>query len=101
MNRQRMVDALNSLEVIDYSASGGELEYVTAENSDENRNILLQAGFTERDLDEATCHDELDDIDLTHLAVNRAHIYCWTKDDGFIEEDAFNERKKEWGELDE
>lgn len=72
MNSQTMIDALNSLEVTEWCGSGGELEYVMAENNEGNRKILLEAGFTKEQLSEAT--DGLDEeIDLVTLAVNYAN----------------------------
>jgi hypothetical protein len=88
--RQRMIEALNSLEVVDWSASCGELEYVLAESTEENVKTLLEAGFTQEMIDESRDHQEDNDIDLTYLAANYANIYCWHKDRGFIEEDEWN-----------
>lgn len=88
--RQRMIEALNSLEVVDWSASCGELEYVIADKTDENVRTLLEAGFSKEMIDEAS--DSFDEeIDLIYLAVNFANIYCWHKDRGFVEEDELNE----------
>lgn len=89
--RQRMIDALNSLDVTDWSASCGELEYVLAAGTAENIQTLLNAGFTQEMIDEAQDGLPGNDIDLTLLAVNYANIYCWHKDRGFIEEDELNE----------
>lgn len=82
-----MIEALNSLEVTDWSAFLGELEYVLAEATKENINTLLEAGFTQKMIDEARGFDDKNDIDLTYLAVNFADVYCWHKDIGFCEED--------------
>lgn len=89
--RQRMKDALNSLEVVEWSSSCGELEYVLAAGTEENIKMLLEAGFTQEMIDEAQDGLPDNDIDLTYLAVNYAGIYCWHKDRGFIEEDELNE----------
>jgi len=92
--RAKKIKALNSLEVTEWSASSGELEYVVVENSRENRKILLEAGFTKEQLSEAT--DGLDEeIDLVTLAVNYANIYCWIKGRGFVEEDVYNEWERQ------
>lgn len=92
--RQRMIDALNSLEFVDWSASCGELEYVLAESTEENIKTLLEAGFTQEMIDESRDHQEDNDIDLTYLAVNYANIYCRHKDRGFIEEDELNDKEQ-------
>jgi len=89
--RQRRIDALNSLEVKEWSASLGALEYVLAAGTKENVKTLLEGGFTQEMIDEARDFDEDNDIDLTYLAVNFADIYCWHKDIGFCEEDELNE----------
>jgi len=89
--RQRMIEALNSLEVVDWSASCGELEYVLAAPTEENIKTLLEAGFTHEMINEAQDGFPDNDIDLAYLAVNYARIYCWHKDRGFIEEDELNE----------
>ena len=93
MNKQ-MVGALNSLTVVDWSASCGELEYVLAANTEENRKVLLESGFTAEQLAEATDGLDENDIDLTCLAVNYAGVFCWTKTMGFVSEDEYNEWRK-------
>lgn len=85
-----MIEALNSLEVTDWSASWGELEYVLAEATKENINTLLEAGFTQKMIYEARDFDDKNDIDLTYLAVNFADVYCWHEKIGFCEEDELN-----------
>ena len=88
--RQRRIEALNSLEVTEWSASCGELEYVLAAATEENIKTLLDAGFTKEMIVEAQGGFPDNDIDLTLLAVNYADVYCWHKDKGFIEEDEWN-----------
>lgn len=88
--RDGMVKALNSLKIVDFSASGGELEYVLAENSKENKKVLMEAGFAENDIQQAMDHQDDNNIDLTYLAVNIANIYCWIKGKGFVEESDYN-----------
>jgi len=84
--KQAMIDALNSLEVVDWSSSCGELEYVVAANTEENRKVLLDAGFTAEQIDEATDGGETD-IDLTLLAMYYTDAVWWSPKDGFrIEE---------------
>mgnify|MGYP001385376870 CR=1 FL=1 len=88
--RQCMIDALNSLEINEWSASCGELEYVLAEGTEENVQTLLEGGFKKEMVLEAQGGFPDNDIDLTHLAFNYAGIYCWHKDIGFCEEDEWN-----------
>lgn len=80
--KQTMIDALNSLEVIDWSSSCGELEYVIAANTGENVKVLLDAGFTEEQINEATDGGETD-IDLTVLAMYYTDAVWWSPEDGF------------------
>ncbi|GIQ61508.1 hypothetical protein PACILC2_00760 [Paenibacillus cisolokensis] len=93
MNK-KMVDALNSLTVVDWSASCGELEYVLAANTEENRRVLLESGFTAEQLAEATDGLDENDIDLAYLAVNYAGVFCWIKTKGFVSEDEYDEWRK-------
>lgn len=73
---------LNSLEVIDWSSAFGELEYVLTKNVDETRSKLLEAGFTLEQILEA-CDDDLEEIDLSHLAFNYTEAKCWSLRNGF------------------
>ncbi len=80
------IDALNSLSITDYSCGGGELEYVLADNNEANRTVLLNAGFTEEQIKEAS--DDTDsDIDLSYLAFNYTKANWWKVDGGFGIED--------------
>lgn len=77
------IEALNKLEVIETSFSCGELEYVLAEKSEGNVKLLLDAGFTKEEIEEATGNDELD-IDLSTLALNFTEATNWSKAKGFF-----------------
>lgn len=89
--KQRMKEALNSLEVIDWSSSCGELEYVLAAGTEENIQTLLEAGFTKEMIDEAQGWYPDNGIDLTFLAVNYVGLCCWHEDFGFCDEDEFDD----------
>lgn len=76
------IAALNELEVVDYSCSGGECEYVSAENNEENRNKLIGSGFTKEQIKEANDGNDLE-IDLAVLAFNYTVANCWHVKGGF------------------
>lgn len=76
------VEALNALEVIESSFGLGELEYVLAANTPENKEIMLSAGFTAEEIAHANDGDE-SDIDLSTLAFNYSDANCWSKEHGF------------------
>ncbi|UED70751.1 hypothetical protein [Brevibacillus sp. HD3.3A] len=61
------LELINSIDVIEDSASCGELEYVLVANTPENREKLLQTGVTQQEIDEAT--DDLDGetIDISSI----------------------------------
>lgn len=88
--RKRMIEALNSIEVIDWSASCGELEYVSGYATEEDIQRLLDAGFKQEMIDAARDGMPENEIELLTLAVNYAGIFCWHKDRGFVEEDEWN-----------
>ena len=80
------IKAINSLEVIEWSAGLGELEYVLAARTDENLQVLLAAGFADEEIAHATGDGEMD-IDLSTLALNYTSANCWDKDKGFYQEE--------------
>lgn len=75
--------ALNSMEVTDYSSDGFEMEYVLADNTQENIKVLTDAGFTREEIESAT--DETD-IDLCVLAFEHADAQWWEPGRGFFRE---------------
>ena len=76
------LEALNSLEVTDLSSSCGELEYVIAADTDENQQILRDAGFTQDQINHAN-DDGTADIDLCILAGYLFNGFTWCKSCGF------------------
>lgn len=77
------LEALNSLEIVDSSICGDEVEYVCAEISAANIKVLLDAGFTTEQIDEAMGDDKTD-IDLATLAFNHTDSVWWDSERGFI-----------------
>ncbi|HNX99598.1 MAG TPA: hypothetical protein PKN39_02350 [Oscillospiraceae bacterium] len=74
--------ALNSLKVVDFFCSDGECESVLADNTPENAQILLDAGFTQEELAASTEYDAKM-IDLSLLAFNYTSAEWWQKGVGF------------------
>ena len=87
MNVEQMkkLQALNSLKVDDFSCSGIECEYVLAETTAENIKVLLDAGFTAKQIDEAMEEDKTT-IDLSLLAFQYADASWWSQSNGFAYE---------------
>lgn len=77
------LQTLNSLEIVDSSICGDEVEYVCAEISAANIKTLLDAGFTTEQIDEAMGDDKTD-IDLATLAFNHTDAVWWSSEKGFI-----------------
>lgn len=76
------IEALNALPVTDYSCTGEECEYVMTYNTEKVKNHLLDAGFTEEEINEAS--DGLGtDLDISHLAFNYTEANWWMVKGGF------------------
>ncbi|HWS31035.1 MAG TPA: hypothetical protein VN512_13095 [Clostridia bacterium] len=76
------IDALNALNVEDYSCCENECEYVFTETTTENIKVLLDAGFTAEQIDEAM-EDDKTSIDLSLLAFQYADANWWSQKEGF------------------
>lgn len=81
----KKINALNSLDIVDYSCSGGTCEYVLASVTAENIKILLDVGFTAEQIDEST-GDDGDFIDLSILAFQHLNAIWWGTETGFTQE---------------
>ena len=58
MDNKRLLKVLNSMEILDWSCAGEECEYVLVEDNEENRNMLLKAGLTKEDIEDADLLNE-------------------------------------------
>lgn len=76
------LQALNSLEIVDSSVSQGECEYVLAEATAKNIEVLLKAGFTSEQIDDAIGDDKTE-IDLSMLAFMHTDAEWWDHQNGF------------------
>ena len=87
MNAEQMkkLQALNALKVDDFSCSGIECKYVLTETTAENIKVLLDAGFTAKQIDEAIEEDKTT-IDLSLLAFQYADASWWSALNGFAYE---------------
>ena len=77
------LQALNSLKIVDSSICGEEVEYICAEISAANIKVLLDAGFTAEQIDEAM-GDDKNAIDLATLAFNHTDAAWWSSECGFF-----------------
>ena len=75
---------LNKMEVVDYSISCNEVEYVAVENNEENRQLLISLGATEEELLEMA-GDTLDNdtLDIAYFAFNECDAGWWSVKEGF------------------
>jgi len=71
---------LNIMEVVDFSCSGGECEYVTADDNQENRKLLHAINLTDKDIDMYTVDDT---IDISMIAWEHTDANYWSKKRGF------------------
>lgn len=63
---------INSIPVIDYSASFGELEYVLVEDNAENREKLRMIGVSDKEISEMSSGEEID-------IAGFGFVYCGAK----------------------
>lgn len=80
MDNKRLLKVLNSMEILDWSCTGEECEYVLVENNEENRNMLLKAGLTKEDID-GYVNEET--IDISMIAWAKAGAGYWSYMTGF------------------
>lgn len=75
------LEALNSIEIYEFSCCGGECEYVLAEDNPQNRKILRNIGLTDKDIEEYT-----DDgyIDISMIAWDYTEANYWNDKLGFM-----------------
>ncbi len=85
---ERIIDnltKLNKLEVIDWSLSSGECEYVHIENNEENIEALKDIGATEEDIESMLFDNDPDILDITLFAFTKAGAEYYTVGTGFSE----------------
>lgn len=74
MDKERVLELINTLEIIDYNADGEILYYALVESSKENIEKLKQVGLTEKQIEESM-NDGKDSIDLTSFVWNYAEWF--------------------------
>ncbi|WP_206922975.1 hypothetical protein [Alicyclobacillus suci] len=62
------IEAINNLSFSDWSCSGGECEYVLVDDTPEHRKILVDAGFTEDELNVPEVSYDDGTLNVAHLA---------------------------------
>ena len=85
MNKLEM---LNSLEVVAWSASGKEVDYVLVNNTEFNRKILVACGATNKDLDRMSTtftagFPDDGELDISLFAWEHTEANSWNLNDGF------------------
>ena len=76
------LEKLNQIPVIDFSISGGELEYVLIEDTEENRSILRDMGMSEED--EYYMINDGETIDIACFAFDTLGAKYWSSTRGFL-----------------
>lgn len=84
MERQKAIEVLNSMEIIDSESDAEVMIFIYVENSEENREKVMSLGFSELEVDMgANDHKAKNDvIDLNHFAWNFAE---WFEDGNFFD----------------
>lgn len=83
MDNAKILKAINSMEVTDYSASGEEMEYILVEDNIENRTVLYGLGMTNEEI-ESECYPEDGELDL--ITVGFKYADTWFVGKGFQNE---------------
>lgn len=83
-NRER-IDLINSIKVIEASASLGEIEYILVEDNQNNRDILHKIGVTNDDIKEK-CNPQDGELDIVVVGFEIANFYDMKKK-AFFNED--------------
>lgn len=83
---ENKLDVINSIDVIDSSASSGELEYVLVADSPETRKKLIEIGASEKEIADATCDMFEGSIDISVIGFSYTGAK-WYEDSlgGFID----------------
>jgi len=68
------------MEVVDFSCSGGECEYVAVDDNQENRKLLYTINLTDKDIDMYAVDDS---IDISMIAWEYTDANYWSKKRGF------------------
>lgn len=70
MNKQKELEILNSMEIVDAESGGEAMLHIYVENNEENKNKLLELGFSNEYIESGIYdyEDENNVIDLNHFA---------------------------------
>lgn len=74
---------LNQIQILDYSVSNGELEYIMIENTEENRDILTRIGATKEDFEEMEFDNDDTLLDITLFPFSKLDAAHWDSENGF------------------
>lgn len=74
LSDKEKLDLINTIEVIDISSSGGEIEYILVKNNEVNRGILNKIGITDKEIEEE-CSPEDDLFDISSIGGRYANYF--------------------------
>lgn len=80
MNKQEALDVINALKITEMDGDGETLFYALVDNTEDNREVLLEIGVTQEDIENATSSDK-ESIDLTCFVWQFAD---WNNGDEFV-----------------
>jgi len=75
---------LNSIEIVDWDANSGELEYLLIKNIEENRKKLLEIGVPEQVINEATDDYDFKTIDIASIGFIYTDAHWFNRKKGFV-----------------
>lgn len=78
LSKREKLNLINSMEIIEDSASCGGVEYILVEDSENNRNVLHEIGFDNAYIKD-NCHPEEGYLDITTIGFKYAQYYDMKK----------------------
>lgn len=84
MTDKEKLDLINSMEIIESSSNGVEVEYILVEDNETNRNVLHKIGLTDGDIDDI-CYSEDGNLDITVVAFEYADYFDGRDNKFYIE----------------
>jgi hypothetical protein len=78
LSESEKLELINSMEIIDSSISGGEIEYILVKNNDVNRGILHKLGISDKEIEEKCCPED-GAFDITSIGGRYANYFNKSK----------------------
>lgn len=81
LKNNEKLSLINSMEIIEDSASNGEIEYILVEDNKTNREILHKIGLSDKDIENECWPDEDDKcLDISSVGFKYAQYYSMKKE---------------------